>query len=177
MFRPVQNLFQAFKSPANRAGSHRRAVAPAVVGAGAGIGRPLMKGVAVAGIGVAAVIFSHYLFVVVVVQDCLGQGHRQDAVIGEKCLRTEQFKFLAFDVVPLVNRADDVTGYCSKHMILLSVLQAPPIFRWSWRGGARFNKSRHSLSGLPAALRAGPSGCRDDGCFVSLPPAGKHTGG
>jgi hypothetical protein len=116
--RPEQNLIQRFERKPNRTDSHRGAIAPAIVGLGFGGLRPSVKKTSVPCVWITLIVGFHKGNIVGAGQERFGQGNGEDCIVGKAAIRTEQIELLGLDVVPLVNRADNVTRYCTDHLEL-----------------------------------------------------------
>lgn len=77
---------------------------------------------AIAGVGITAEILTHDVAVVLVMENRIGEGDGEDAIVSKKGFRAKEGEFPGLDVVPFVNGTDDVTRYGAQHGILRSSL-------------------------------------------------------
>ena len=75
-------------------------------------------GVSVPCVWITLIVGFHKGNIVGAGQERFGQGNGEDCIVGKAAIRTEQIELLGLDVVPLVNRADNVTRYCTDHLEL-----------------------------------------------------------
>ena len=115
--------------PAAGGDTHGRAVSEAVVWLAVIREEPGPESSAVSGVGVHPAILFHGIDEVVCrssVYDCLGHRTGHDGVIGKAAAFLKQGKIFCLDVVPLVNRTNNVSNNCADHL-------CPPLFFMSLR--------------------------------------------
>ena len=119
----------AVRHPAAGRNPHGRAVPEAVVGLAAIREEPGPEPSAISGVRIHPAILLHDINEVVLcpaVHDRLGHRAGHNGIIGKKTILPEKRKILCLDVVPLVNRTNNITDNCADHL-------RPPLFFMSFR--------------------------------------------